>query len=103
MANIGDGGGGRTGPYWRRKLGMTHPGEFTGAQLQRINMLRQALGQAPVGGRVGFDTPQGPQAPEDVGGGAQLGQRPGPADHLAGGAGGPQQWMELLKAKLQPG
>lgn len=50
--------GRKLGPYWRRRLGMTNPGEMTGAQLQRINLIRRAQGLQPVGGRVGFDTPQ---------------------------------------------
>jgi hypothetical protein len=50
--------GRKLGPYWRRKLGMTNPGEMTGQQLQRINLIRRAQGLPPVGGAVGFDTPQ---------------------------------------------
>ena len=48
------GGAGRQlGPYWRRKLGLTLPNERTGAQLQRLNIIRRAMGLPPAGGKVG--------------------------------------------------
>jgi len=50
MAYINDPGGGRTGPYWRRQLGITGPNERTGAQLRMINLARMRLGLEPEGG-----------------------------------------------------
>jgi hypothetical protein len=51
MANYGGGlGAGRTGPYWRRQLGTTLPGERTGAELAAINSQRARLGLTPLGG-----------------------------------------------------
>lgn len=54
--NVAGGGGGRTGPYWRRQLGMTLPGERTGAQLALINQLRAKQGLPGLGGPVGENT-----------------------------------------------
>jgi len=42
--------GGRSGPYWRRQMGTTLPGEYTGAQLNILNLARQRLGLPPLGG-----------------------------------------------------
>lgn len=56
MVNMAGGGGGHTGPYWRRQLGTTLPNEYTAAQLRIINGLRHKQGLEPVGGAVGFDT-----------------------------------------------
>lgn len=68
MAYINDPGGGRSGPYWRRQMGTTLPGERTGAQLQLINLARQRLGLPPIGG-------PGPGRPANPVDGPQ---RPGP-------------------------
>lgn len=56
MANIAGGDAGRTGPYWRRQMGTTLPGERTAPELQLINRLRQKQGLPPIGGPVGDDT-----------------------------------------------
>lgn len=58
MANAYGDTGGRSGPYWRRQMGTTLPGERTGAQLHILNMARARLGLPPLGGpRQAF--PQG--------------------------------------------
>lgn len=54
--NVAGGGGGRTGPYWRRQLGITLPGERTGAELSIINQLRAKQGLPPEGGLIGDNT-----------------------------------------------
>lgn len=59
MANVYGDSGGRTGPYWRRQLGTTLPGERTGAQLHILNMARARLGLPPLGGPIGEQTPVG--------------------------------------------
>lgn len=46
-----DAGGGRTGPYWRRQMGTTLPGERTQAQLNLINKLLARRGLPPMGGQ----------------------------------------------------
>lgn len=113
MANAYGAGGGRMGPYWRRKLGLTLPGERTQEQLSLINRLRAKAGQDPLGGPVGDNTrtalsggpdriailrhallgagrqafPAG-HAPPDEGGG-QVGIEPFPTDGHPGLEGGP--------------
>lgn len=47
---VNDPMGGRRGPYWRRQLGLTLPGERTGAELAAINALRLQAGLPPLGG-----------------------------------------------------
>lgn len=54
--NVLGSGGGRTGPYWRRQMGTTLPGERTGPQIQLINRLRRKQGLPPLGGMEGEET-----------------------------------------------
>ena len=56
MAYANDPSGGRTGPYWRRQLGATLPGERTAAELAQINALRRKQGLPAEGGPVGDNT-----------------------------------------------
>lgn len=50
MANYGPIGAGRTGPYWRRQLGITLPGERSGPELRAYNLQAAKLGLLPQGG-----------------------------------------------------
>jgi hypothetical protein len=50
MALYGPESGGRKGPYWRRQLGITLPGERTGQELAAVNAQRARLGLPPLGG-----------------------------------------------------
>jgi hypothetical protein len=88
--NVAGDGGGRTGPYWRRQLGTTLPGERTGQELNLINNLRRKAGLPPLGGAVGENTRFASPAPDrgrtdllnDPGGRPAIAgpplQRPGP-------------------------
>lgn len=70
MANAAGYGGGHVGPYWRRLLGITMPGERTQEELNQVNAQRQRLGLDPLGG------------PPTAQPGAPL-QRPEPMDRTA--------------------
>ena len=92
MANIAGGGGGRTGPYWRRQLGITLPNERTAGQLRLINALHKRMGQPLEGGPMraqagparrrpmppmGMPAPMGHHPDEEAGGGmSQIPEQP---------------------------
>jgi len=44
------GGGGRRGPYWRRQMGTTLPGEMDQQTLNLLNRVRARQGKPPLGG-----------------------------------------------------
>jgi hypothetical protein len=55
---------GPLGPYWRRRLGRTLPGEYTLQQLRAVNAARGALGIPSLGGAGGPPiVPPGPRGP----------------------------------------
>ena len=115
MANIAGGGGGRTGPYWRRQLGTTLPNERTAAQLRLINALHKRMGQPLEGGPAKLQqmaARQRPTAPaplppplghhpvEEQGGVSQIPEQP--FDEFPGLAGNQAQ-PQLLGRPVQQG
>src|SRR5215510_10185561 len=67
MPVYGPESGGRTGPYWRRQLGTTLPGERTGPELAQINALRARHGLPPLGGPAGMMAMNHPARPGMMG------------------------------------
>src|SRR6266550_3650304 len=115
--------GRKLGPYWRRKTGTTLPGERAGQQLQRLNILRKAMGLPLVGGAVGdADTGEGagpggavagaPGMPGFLAAAQARSMAPvpeegaGPGGNVAGAADPAAQWRQVLStlhAEANPG